>query len=171
MNREDLDSVVIADIDSTVADTRQRWHLSPMADPNSSWHAFCAARMSDLPIAGTVTLLRMLYPHHQVHLCSGSEESSRDVTRSWLAMHRVPHDVLRQRAEGDRRPNAEVKIAYIEELRARGLHVALFLEDHPDVGVQIPRRTGVPVLGVNPFYPEDEEKFRQGGFDGMGGGL
>jgi uncharacterized HAD superfamily protein len=142
-----------------------------MANPLSSWDVYCAARMDDAPIPGTVTLARLLYPHHQVHVCSGSEASSANVTRSWLDTHRVPYDVLRQRAEGDHRPNAELKIAYIEELHASGLRVVLFLEDHPEVAAQISWRTGVPVLGVNPFYPEDAEKFRSQVSDGAGGGL
>lgn len=171
MNREALDTAVLVDLDSTLCDTRHRWHLSPMADPESSWHAYCAARMGDLPILGTVTLVRLLYPHHQVHVCSGSDDSSGDVTRSWLAMHRVPYDVLRQRPAGDYRKNHVLKISYIEELRGRGIHVALFLEDHPEVAREIPLATGVPVLGVNPFYPEDMEKFRSQAFDGAGGGL
>jgi hypothetical protein len=171
LNREELKTAVLVDLDSTLCDTRHRWHLSPMANPLSSWDIYCAARMGDLPIPGTVTLVRLLYPHHQVHICSGSGASSAKVTRSWLDLHRVPYDALRQRPEGNHEPNADLKIAYIEQLHACGLQVVLFLEDHPDVGLQIPERTGVPVLGVNPFYPEDMEKFRSQVFDGMGGGL
>jgi hypothetical protein len=171
LNREDLDTAVLFDLDSTLGDTRHRWHLSPMANPLSSWEAYCGARMGDVPLLGPVTLARLLYPHHQIHICSGSEASSGDVTRSWLNMHRVPYDVLKQRPEGDRRKNHVLKISYIEELHARGTRVVLFLEDHPEVAEEIPRATGVPVLGVNPFYPEDLEQFRSQVFDGAGGGL
>lgn len=171
MNREDLDTAVLFDLDSTLGDTRHRWHLSPKANPLSSWDAYCAARMDDPPIIGAVTAARLHYPHHQVHICSGSGESSADVTRAWLDMHRIPYDVLRQRADGDRRPNAEIKIAYIEKLHASGIRVVLFYEDFPAVAQEIPARTGVPVVCVNPCYPEDAHKFRGQAFDSAGGGL
>jgi hypothetical protein len=171
LNREQLETAVLFDLDSTLGDTRHRWSLSPMANPESSWDAYCGARMGDTPLLGPVTAARLHYPHHQVHICSGSGDSSREVTVSWLGMHRVPYDVLYQRPEGDHRPNIEVKVSYIEQLRASGLRVVLYYEDFPEVAAEIPRRTGVPVVCVNPCYPEDMEKFRSQVFDAAGGGL
>jgi hypothetical protein len=169
--REYLSTAVLFDLDSCLADTRHRWGLSPMADPESTWERYCAARAGDQPIAGSVTAARLHYLHNQVHVVSGSEASSRDVTLAWLARHRVPFDVLRQRAPGDTRENAEVKIAYILELRASGIEPVLFYEDHPDVTAAIEAGTGVPVVCVNPRYPADREKFRTAALDGLGGGL
>lgn len=171
MNREELKTAVCFDLDSCLADTQHRWELSPMADPESDWDRYCAARMGDTPIAGTVAALRLHYQHHQVHILSGSGESSRVVTLKWLDLHRIPFEGVRQRAEGDHRPNAEVKIGYIADLHARGIEVVLFYEDHGPVAAEIQARTGVPVVGINPFYPADIAKFQQTVFDGMGGGL
>lgn len=171
MNRSLLKTAVGFDLDSCLADTRHRWHLSPMADPSSSWDKYCAARMGDTPIAGTVAAARLYYPAHQVHIFSGSGESSDLVTREWLDLHRIPFDVLRQRPEGDHRPNALLKAGFILELRAAGVEMLLYHEDHGPVAQEIPVLTGVPVLGVNPFYPEDAHKFQQGTFDNRGGGL
>lgn len=171
MNREDLDTAVLFDLDSTLGDTRQRWHLSPLADPQSDWDAYCAARMGDVPLLGPVTAARLHYPHHQVHLCSGSQDTSREVTCAWLARHRVPYDALYQRPPGDDRSNVDLKVGYIEMLRARGVRVVLAYEDFPPVALEIPRRTGVPVVCVNPCYPEADGKFRAQAFDNMGGGL
>lgn len=171
MNRRYLRTAVGFDIDSTLADTRHRWSLSPMADPASDWGRYCDARMGDTPIAGTVAALRAHYLYHQVHLFSGSEDSSGPVTRRWLDRHRIPFDALRQRPAGDDRGNAELKIDFIGDLRTAGIEVVLFYEDHPDVAREIGAKTGVPVLVVNPCYPEDLEKFRSQAFDGMGGGL
>jgi hypothetical protein len=169
--RDRLKTAVWFDIDSCLADTRHRWGLSPMADPESSWDIYCAARMGDLPIPGTVAAARVHYMHHQVHLFSGSEDSSGDVTRKWLDTFRVPYDGLRQRAAGDDRANADIKIGYIQDLQALGIEVILGYEDHQDVAPVVYARTGVPVVGVNPFYPQDAAKFQQAVLDGRGGGL
>jgi phosphoglycolate phosphatase-like HAD superfamily hydrolase len=166
-----LRTAVGFDLDSTLCNTRHRWHLSPMADPESSWEKYCAARIGDTPIPGVVAAARLHYLYNQIHIWSGSESSSDQVTRRWLTRHRVPFDDLRQRPPGDDSPNAELKIRFIEELRAKGIETVLFFEDVPDVGRQIEEKTGVPVLVVNPCYPEDEEKFRRGTHDGRGGGL
>lgn len=170
MRRGDLRTAVVFDLDSCLADTRHRWHLSPMADPASSWDAYCAARMGDAPIAGTVAAARMHYPHHQVNICSGSEASAEQVTRSWLDLHCVPYDALVLRTDPDA-TNADIKVRYIEFLRSLGIETVLFYEDHPDVAGEIQERTGVPVVCVNPRYPEDAARFRTRAFDNRGGGL
>lgn len=171
MNRGELKTAVGFDLDSTLADTRHRWDLSPMANPESSWGEYCAARLGDTPVPGTVTAARLHYQQHQVHVFSGSEASSERVTRKWLDFHRIPFDVLRQRPSGDKTPNGLLKVRFILELREQGIETVLFYEDHPDSAGDIERLAGVPVVVVNPRYPEDEEKFRRGSSDGMGGGL
>jgi hypothetical protein len=171
LNRNELVTAVGFDLDSTLANTRHRWGLSPMADPSSDWHAYCAARIGDEPFPGTVAAARAHYRTSQVHIFSGSEESSRLVTLQWLDLHRIPFDGLRQRKPGDDRANHEVKIEGILELRARGIEMLLYYEDHPEVAVRIYEATKVPVLVVNPCYPEDEERFRRGNYDAAGGGL
>ncbi len=171
MNRSDLKTAVGFDLDSTLAWTRHRWHLSPMADPASDWEKYCAARTGDTPVRGPVAAARLYYQHHQVHIWSGSEESSALVTLDWLDLHRIPFDGLRQRPPGDRTPNGRLKARFILELRDQGIETVLYFEDHPDSARDIERLTGVPVLVVNPCYPEDEEKFRRGASDGKGGGL
>lgn len=171
MNRAEIKTAVGFDLDSTLASTRHRWGLSPMADPTSSWDKYCAARMGDTPFRGPVAAARLHYQVHQVHVFSGSEESSGDVTRAWLALHRVPYDALRQRPEGDHTPNGLLKVRFILELWEQGIEMVAYYEDHPDSAAVIERETGVPVIVVNPCYPEDEERFRRGKSDGKGGGL
>lgn len=171
MKREELKTAVGFDLDSSLANTRHRWDLSPMKDPASNWDKYCAARMGDTPFAGPVAAARLHYPHHQVHIWSGSEESSRLVTVHWLDLHKIPFDDLRQRQEGDGTPNGELKAHFILELRERGIETVLYFEDHPNSARIIEELTGVPVIVLNPCYPEDEEKFRRGAVDGRGGGL
>ena len=170
MNRGALTTAVLFDLDSSLADTRHRWHLSPGADPESSWDRYCAARMGDAPIPGAVAAARLHYPHHQVNICSGSEASAEQVTRAWLDRHRVPFDALVLRTDPAAR-NADIKVRYIEFLRSVGIETVLFYEDQREVALEIYQRTRVPVLGVNPLYPEDAHRFQQGSFDSRGGGL
>ncbi len=171
MNRGELKTAVGFDLDSTLGNTRHRWHLSPMADQSSDWDRYCAARAGDTPIRGPVAAARLHYPHHQVHIWSGSQESSALVTLDWLDLHRIPFDGLRQRPPGDCTPNGLLKVRFILELREQGIETVAYYEDHPDSAQVIEEKTGVPVIVVNPCYPEDEEKFRRGSSDGAGGGL
>jgi hypothetical protein len=171
MDRGALTTAVGFDLDSTLADTRHRWGLSPMSDPSSDWGRYCAARMGDTPFPGAVAAARLHYPHHRVYVFSGSEESSAAVTRQWLDLHRIPFDDIRQRPPGDNAPNGRLKARFICELRERGIEMLLYYEDHPQAAGQIEMLAEVPVLVVNPRYPEDEERFRRGAADGMGGGL
>lgn len=170
MNRDDIRTVAVFDKDSCLGDTRHRWHLVPKDGP-ADWDAYSMACGNDTPLPGTVAVARLLYPAHLIHVCSGSNASSREATLRWMDRHRIPYDEVYQRLEGDRRPNWLLKVDYVRHLQSLGLEVVLFAEDHPDVGPRIAAETGVPVLGVNPFYPEDTARLQQVTLDGMGGGL
>lgn len=170
MNREELRTVVVFDKDSCLGDTRHRWHLVPKDGP-ADWEAYSMACGGDAPLRGTVALARLLYPANLIHVCSGSNDSSRQVTEQWMTRNRIPYDAIYQRPAGDKRENWQLKVDYVNFLQASGLEVVLFAEDHPDVGPRIEAETGVPVLGVNPFYPEDTARLQQVARDGLGGGL
>lgn len=165
-------TAVVFDKDSTLFNTFQRWHLSPMRDPESSWERYSQACIDDEPIPGTIRAAELHWPHHQIHICTGASATAEHVARQQLVIAGVCYDYLKMKAIGDNRPNEEYKIAYIEELRAAGVEVVLFYEDWGPAAHAIEERTGVPVVGVNPFYPEDMVKFQQSkAVDGVGGGL
>lgn len=167
-----MKTAVLFDRDSTLALTRQRWHLSPMKDPDSTWAVYSDACFEDEPMPGPVAAARLHYPHHRIHICSGMDGSAWDRAVLWLVKHRIPYDEIRLRPAGDTEiPNAELKVSYIEELRLRGIETVLCYEDWGPAAAEIHERTGVPVVGVNPFYPEDEAKFQQQVHDSVGGGL
>lgn len=172
-------TAVVYDWDSTLANTKHRWHLAPTVNAESSWDIYSQACGDDIPLAGTARRMQMDYVHHQVHICSGSAASAREQRISWLQKHCLLYDYLQLRATGDRRPNGQIKIDYVKQLQADGIEVVLFYEDWPKVGRQIQEATGVPVLGINPFYEDDDWK-REGApksdqptskSDGLGGGL
>jgi hypothetical protein len=170
MIRAYLRTAVLFDKDSTLFDTRQRWYLSPMRDPRSSWSRYSQACTGDAPMPGPIQALRLHYQHHQVHIVSGASDDARLEIIELLSMHEVPYDVLRLKAPTDQRENAEYKVAYAEELRASGIEPVLFYEDWGPAAARI--ATVVPVIGVNPFYPPEESSFQSAvAADGIGGGL
>ena len=147
---------VVYDLDSTLADTRHRWHLNPRADPTSDWEKYSMACPDDLPIKGTIVRMQLDYMDYQVHICTGRSDAAHDLTVAWLDQHAGPaYDYLKMRLAGDHTPNGVYKVNYIRELSKQGVPVALFYEDWGEAAAYIAEHTGVPVLGINPFYPED----------------
>jgi hypothetical protein len=146
---------VVYDLDSTLADTRHRWHLNPRADPSSDWEKYSLACPGDLPIAGTIMRMGLDYQDFQVHICTGRSEAARDLTVAWLDKYACAYDYLHMRPDRDHTPNGRFKVHYIRELSRRGIPVALFYEDWGEAAAYIAEHAHVPVLGINPFYPED----------------
>jgi hypothetical protein len=155
MNREHMRNVVCWDLDSTLADTVHRQHMVDAVRAGGegapTWDDYSLQCMNDDPIDGSVALLRLLYPYYLQHIVSGRGEIAHDLTQVWLGRHSIPVDHVELR-KGDT-DNALFKIRYIRHLQATGYRVALFCEDHGPAGEEIEEATGVPVLGVNPFYP------------------
>lgn len=163
------ETAVIFDLDSTVASTAHRHHLSPLEDPTSSWERYSLACDDDEPMAGTVTMMRLLHPYHQIHICSGRASVARVATEFWLAKHDIPYDYMKLRSDGDRTPNGLYKARYVTGVRESGVEVVLFVEDWKEAADHITEQTKVPALLVNPAYdwvPTPAVKS-----DGIGGGL
>lgn len=151
--------IVLSDLDSTIADTSPRHHLTPHRDPESTWEAYALACSSDLPMMGTIKVLRayaML--GMQIHIVSLRRSVALGRTKRWLERWSVPYDAIRLRAEKETLDSAAYKIDYIWQVRAKGLEPILFIEDWPDTARAIEAETGVPVLVVNPCYPAKPDK-------------
>jgi hypothetical protein len=152
------DTVVVYDLDSTVADTRHRWGLTPRNDPASDWEKYSLACSGDTALPGTVRRMELDWPYHQVHICTGRSRVALERTEQWLLKHVGPFwDHLEMRPARDRTPNGEFKIRYVRKLQAAGLDVVLFYEDWEKSANEIYDETKVPVLGINPFYPETQQ--------------
>ncbi len=170
-------TAVIYDLDSTLCDTRHRWKLAPQEGNTYTWVDYSGACLDDGLIRGSAARMRMDWAHHEVHIASGRGGESLDKTINWLEENNLRpwYDFLTLRGIGDERSNAQIKIDYINKVEASGVHVILVYEDHPAVGREIMSRLDVPVLGVNPFYEEDDRNAadRMIGLrsDSAGGGL
>lgn len=147
-------SVVIYDLDSTVADTRHRWHLTPRNNPSSDWEKYSLACTGDTVIAGTAKRMELDWYQHEVHICTGRSAAARELSSTWLDTHVGRFwDHLEMRPAGDTTANGLFKVQYIHRLREQGKRVELFYEDW-EVSARDIETAGVPVLGINPFYPK-----------------
>lgn len=170
-------TAVIYDLDSTLADTRHRWHLAPAEGNTYTWMDYAGACGKDPVIRGTAERMKMDWQQHEVHIASGRSGESYPQTVSWLESNalRPWYDYLTLRGIGDDRANSQIKIDRILYVESQGIQVVMVYEDHPAVGRAIIAATGVPVLGVNPFYEEDDHHAsdRMVGLrsDSSGGGL
>jgi hypothetical protein len=153
--RRTLRRVVCFDLDSTLASTVHRRYLIPAVRAGqATWDDYSRLCPGDVPIEGSVTAARMLWPQRLIYIVSGRSTFAEDLTRAWLTRYAVPFDRLILRP--DDTPNVEFKVQVIKQLEADGLSVDLFFEDWGSTGTQIRAQTGVPVLGVNPFDPGTE---------------
>ncbi len=155
MRKDDISlKAVFFDLDSTVADTRQRRALAPTVNPDSTWDLYSQACIKDAPMMGTILVLRAFAAlGHSVHGVSGRSFSAFDDTVEWLGIHNVPYDSLRLKRDGDIEDNAQYKYAYVLDMKSKGWIPHLFLEDWPPVAKLL--SVLVPVLTVNPLYTDD----------------
>jgi hypothetical protein len=155
-------TAVVYDLDSTIAHTVHRHDLFPTEwsrTARDAWVKYCMACPGDTPIEGTVQRMRMDWQHHQVHICTGRMIEAEALTKEWLEKYTIPYDALKMREVTDTEAvlNSDLKINYILWLRDQGVDVKLTYEDNPVISAHVAKKTGVPVLGINPFYPAGKE--------------
>jgi hypothetical protein len=148
--------VVLWDKDSTLANTYHRQYMIPLIrERKATWNDYHSACLDDKPIDGTVTLMRLLEPFYHNIVVSGASKSAEPLIRKWAEMYNVPITDMILRPDKDHRLNADFKVGVIQSMQEAGINPVLFVEDWPVVAEQIFRVTGVPVLVINPCYPED----------------
>jgi hypothetical protein len=152
---KDAATAVLFDKDSTLFRTDQRWGLAPTKDPASDWHKYSQACLDDEPVCGVIRAAALHAQHHQVHICSGAFDSAIVQVTAQLVKCGVQYDHLVLRRTGDERPGGAIKAEYVQWLESQGIEVVLAYEDwEPDARAL--EAVGVPVIGVNPFYPQDK---------------
>lgn len=103
--------VYIFDLDGTLADIRHRLHF--IEGKKKDWDAFYDACVHDIPISNTIHVLNQLCLQEEVIICSGRSERVREQTEEWLAEYGVYYDKLLMRPIGDTRPDAELKLEWL----------------------------------------------------------
>jgi hypothetical protein len=153
-------SVVFVDLDSTLADTRPRWHLIEDDYDKTDWVKYALACADDIPITGTAALVRMLFQFHRIVILSGRAAAASKLTREWLSNHVIPYDMIVLREEGPDfyTPNGEWKSKQIAKWKYEHPQdvLSLVIDDWPEAKEVIERDHGIPVLMVNPMYRLEE---------------
>jgi phosphoglycolate phosphatase-like HAD superfamily hydrolase len=150
--------VAFFDLDSTLADTRQRHHIIDeyvSRGEQVDWERYSMACEGDTPFPGTVRLTQVLHgAGYLVVIVTGRSVAAIQPTLRWLADHHVKYTNLIMREYGDETPNEEFKVTRIKRWMAehRVVEPMLVVEDWP-IAARDMEAQGWPVLLVNP-YPE-----------------
>jgi hypothetical protein len=165
-------AAVVWDLDSTVADTLHRHH---MLDGIKAWYAavetwgdeeqavlagnvkvtwddYSMACIRDTPVAGTVTLMRMLWKSSLQIAVSGRNAVANELTQKWVRLHKVPLDKIVLRVAGDFTHSDEYKVRELSALEEAGITVLAYIDDWPSTATAVTLATGIPSLMVNPNY-------------------
>ena len=153
--RRSFRTVVCFDLDSTLADTSHRQPMIPDIKAGlKTWEDYSLACSGDSVMEAPALVARILYQKHLIHVVSGRDSVAASLTEKWLWRNGIPVDVLSLRPAGDDTPNGERKASYVRQLQEDGFEVELFIDDWPENAAVIRELTGVPVLVVNPCYPD-----------------
>ncbi len=135
--------IVLADLDSTIADTRHRRHLCPTVDTSKTWTDYALGCADDTPITGPIALLRTFAAFgDDIHIVSHRDPAARDLTAAWLDRHHIPYSALNLGVH---------KVTYVMHLRAAGHDIRLAIDDDPDIAAAY-ESVDLPVVCVNPRY-------------------
>jgi len=147
---------VCVDLDSTLADTSHRHHMVLPGDQRdqTDWVAYSLACAQDAPIEGACQLVRLLSAQHRIVVLSRRDEAARELTREWLARHRVPYDELvLGGVDGAPDDQHDFKVHHLRALLERGEQVVLMVDDLPGLDEAVASAgLAVPVLRVQPPY-------------------
>jgi hypothetical protein len=147
------------DLDSSLCDTQHRhWIIPEIKARKKTWDDYSLLCVDDTPILGPIAVMRALDSHFHFAL-SGRAECARENTYAWQVAHEIPLDELILRPTGSRVNVGVWKVAKIRQLLKMGWEISFMAEDNPDIGHRIYNETGVPVLGLNPFYINDHTQY------------
>lgn len=153
------------DLDGTVRDSSQRRHVAhAVKRGEATWDDYYMRCADDVPIEGSVTLIRELkltggYSHVAV---SGSSMCAMQLTQDWLLKHEVLLDAVVLRKDTDHRPNGDFKVFVLRAMQRLGIDVRMYFEDWGQVAEQVRQETGIPVIGINPFDCEEMSNLGKG---------
>jgi phosphoglycolate phosphatase-like HAD superfamily hydrolase len=141
-------TIIIFDIDGTLADNSHRQHLIKEA----GWDAFFDECDKDQPIKHIQHVIYALegQGRSQIIFVTGRPERVREKTRVWLddCYGFYPdRESLLMRADGDHRPDHVVKEEILDRLIQDGRKPDMVFDDRNEV-VKMWRRRGIPCLQV-----------------------
>lgn len=133
------------DIDGTVADLSHR--LPHIQKTPKDWNSFFDACFEDVPISHICDMVRLLAVHYPIVFVSGRSDQVRDDTMVWLEEQGIWSGYLYMRKEGDHRPDHQIKLELLAQLRADGFEPIMAFDDRNQV-VEMWRANGIPCAQV-----------------------
>lgn len=107
----------IFDIDNTIANNNHR--LPWIRSKPKNWKAYNATLLEDKPILPAIRVLKSLYIHEAIVLCSGRDSGNRSATETWLINLNIPYSDLYMRPEGDYRADDIIKEELLAQIRLK----------------------------------------------------
>jgi len=143
------DSVVICDIDGTIADTTHRLHYVNQADGKKDWKGFFSEMDKDPVIESTRRLLVEYYNQMKtIIFVSARPDTYRDVTLKWLGDNFLSFGyTLIMRQAHDKRPDTDVKRDILKNFFPYRGAIHCVIDDRPSV-IQMWREEGLKVIDV-----------------------
>ncbi len=123
-------SIVIVDIDGTIADVRHRLHHIK-GPRKKNWKAFFEAMDRDTPIEAIIEQVHELEKDHDIIVVTGRPDHYRRRTEKWLLKHGIRYLRLFMRPDGDHRPDYTVKAEVLREF-SKG-QIVLAIDDRGPV--------------------------------------
>ncbi len=145
---------VLVDLDGTLSDHEKRLPFLPENpdDQDADWTDFYRNQLSDPPFVGVAEIIRRLRDMYVVIMTARPEKYRADSER-WLQNNQINWDAMLMRAEGDHRPNMEVKKDQLELVLGLGWRPFIAFEDHPPT-IDMLRAAGIETLSVSNNWEE-----------------
>ena len=140
---------IVFDLDGTLADDSHRQHH--ITGDVRDWDAYFAACGDDAPVIPVINIFNaLLAGEHYVEIWTGRSDAYKERTNRWLGFHGVGksnnYDYgFRMRADGDFRPDTEVKGEWLAEC---GDHPPDLIFDDRTKSVAFWRSHGITCLQV-----------------------
>lgn len=113
---KDNKSIVIADLDGTIALCDHRRHF--VEGPKKDWDAFFKACINDVPNIPVIRMLNALnFQYYKIIIVSGRSTSVRDITEFWLDQNHVPYDFLYMRPPRNYTPDEYLKFQMLQDIK------------------------------------------------------
>lgn len=140
--------VIVFDIDGTLANVDHRRHW--VATKPKNWVAWNAGMSADTVHEDICWMLRgFAAAGHQIILCSGRGDETRETTVKWLADNQIPFNQLFMRRAKDNRKDSIVKTELLQQIRQWHGEPFIWFDDRQQV-VDAIRAEGVRVCQVAP---------------------
>lgn len=143
---------VIFDLDGTLALIEKRRALADKGNGKMNWDIFFDPKniQLDKPNWPVILMAQTLKKAgHSVVIFSGRSKATKDATRTWLNLHKIPFDVLKMRPEGTFTPDDVLKQNWLDQLFPDKDTILCVFDDRDKV-VKMWRDNGLSCFQVAP---------------------